>query len=126
MNHEDLVEWVARYQRVWNSGDAAQVVACFADHVKYTDADSQGEVRGREAVRRLCEKLFSTWDMTYEVDYAMALKDVTGFVVGWHAIMRGDGREPVKLRGVDVVFVDRGGISHVESHNSQLPSFTVH
>jgi len=121
MSPVELSEWAARYQAMWNAGAEAVAGSCTGG-VTYRDADCPEEVAGRDAVRKVCDTLFASWHMTYEVDYVLALRDVPGFLVGWKAVMRRkNGDVSVELSGVDVVYVEQMAIARVESHYDRSP-----
>ncbi len=110
------VEAVAnRLLSAWNSQDVEKVVATYTDDVTYIDPNTRGAVEGSDAMSRYLTKLFSRWQMHWELREAFPLKDEGGAAVLWHASFKAaDGDETVEADGMDLVIMEGDRIKRNE------------
>lgn len=87
----------------WNSQVVDTVLACYTEDLVYRDPNTNGELRGREAMGRYLTKLFAAWTMHWSLRQLFPLADGGGAAVLWHATFRRGTDTTVEADGMDLV-----------------------
>ena len=107
MNADKMKQLTERFLEAWNSQDVERVLACYTPDLRYRDPNTDGEVRGAEAMRRYLTRLFGAWTMRWSMREAYPLDGASGGAFLWHAsIRRADATAGVELDGMDLVLLD--------------------
>jgi ketosteroid isomerase-like protein len=107
MDKRRMFELAEELLGAWNSQDVDLVVARYTDDVVYVDPNTRGQVKGSEALRKYLGKLFSSWQMTWELKDAYLFEDQSGCAAMWHASLRpADGERAVEVDGMDLVIME--------------------
>jgi ketosteroid isomerase-like protein len=106
----------------WNTQDVERVLACYTDDLVYLDPNTQGPVRGREAMRSYLTKLFSRWTMTWEGGDLFPLEGTDGVAIRWTGSLSpaGDTRS-VEISGLDLVILDGELVKRNEVYFDRAP-----
>ena len=112
----------ARAIGAWNEQDVEAVVACYTSDLIYVDPNTNGAVRGADAMRRYLTKLFERWQMHWTVKEVLPLANGDGAAARWTATItsRKTGGT-VEIEGVDLVFVDGDRIRRNEVYFDRAP-----
>jgi ketosteroid isomerase-like protein len=113
---EELKEIAARVLEAWNGQSSADVVAMYTDDVTYQDPNTDGAVEGSEAFGRYLDKLFSRWQMHWELrEDPLPHADGKGVTALWKATLSPQGSDrSVEVEGMDLVLLDGEKIRHNE------------
>ena len=113
---EELKELAVRILAAWNDQDPEKVVAMYTDDVTYRDPNTRGAVEGADAMRRYLSKLFSGWEMHWELrEDPLPHADGNGVTALWRASFRlPDGDRTVEAEGMDLVTLEGDRIRHNE------------
>jgi ketosteroid isomerase-like protein len=115
MDLEALESISAPLIAAWNDQDVDRVVACYTDDLVYVDPNTRGAVEGADALGRYLTKLFSRWEMHWEVKETRPLAGVDGAAGLWRASFRVTGGEDsVEINGMDLVLIDDGRVKRNE------------
>ena len=91
----------------WNTHSASRVLDCYTKTLVYRDPNTSGEIHGADAFERYLTKMFSLWEMHWEVTELHPLHDVEGAAALWTATLRlRSGGKPVAVRGMDLALVE--------------------
>jgi ketosteroid isomerase-like protein len=113
---EELRDLAAKILAAWNGQDPYEVASMYTDDVTYRDPNTRGAVEGSDALRRYLSKLFSGWEMHWELrEDPLPHADGNGVTALWRASFRlPDGDQTVETEGMDLVVLDGDRISHNE------------
>ncbi len=93
-----------RVQDAWNAQDVDEVLAGYTDDLVYRDPNTQGEVKGPDAMRRYLRKLFAGWRMHWTLRDVHPFEGRGGCAVTWRAsFQRPDRAGTVETDGMDLV-----------------------
>lgn len=92
----------------WNGQDPERVVSMYTDDVTYRDPNTRGAVEGADALRRYLTKLFSRWEMHWELrEDPLPHASGDGVTALWRASFRPvDGDRAVDVDGMDLVVLE--------------------
>jgi ketosteroid isomerase-like protein len=115
-DHDRIAE---AFIHAWNTQDVATVLACYTPDVLYRDPNTRGFVTGRQALGRYLTKLFSRWNMHWdlrEVHTFAGVDGQEGSAVLWTAELAPVGRshEIVTVDGMDLALLRDGLLSRNE------------
>lgn len=113
---EELKQLAATILAAWNDQDTAAVVSMYTDDVTYQDPNTDGAVEGAEAFGRYLDKLFSRWQMHWELrEDPLPHADGAGVTALWKATLSPAGSErSVEVEGMDLIVLDGDRVRHNE------------
>lgn len=107
MDIEKMRDLAQQCLDAWTAQDVEAVVACYAEDVEYRDPNTRGHVKGRDALRRYLQKLFSQWTMTWTLREMFLFTGAQGGAFLWHATFKKPGGEKiVEADGMDLVIME--------------------
>lgn len=106
----------------WNDQDVEAVVACYTDDLVYVDPNTRGEVEGADAMRRYLRKLFSRWQMRWDVKEIFPVAGTDGSAALWRAALtnKATGRT-AEIDGMDLVLIEDGCVKRNEVYYDRAP-----
>ncbi|MEE2878934.1 MAG: nuclear transport factor 2 family protein [Pseudomonadota bacterium] len=118
MSPMDIERYNADWLSAWTEKDVDRLVAFYSPDTVYKDNQTTAGVEGRDALRAYLETLFaSTPPMTYTPETVWGIDG--GFCGRWYCDI-GEGGKDGRMRGFDLVLLDRGLISHNEVYVHML------
>jgi ketosteroid isomerase-like protein len=113
---QELKDLAREILAAWNGQDPDQVVAMYTEDVTYRDPNTRGAVEGADALRRYLSKLFSRWEMHWELrEDPLPHASGEGVTALWRASFRLPGGErTAEAEGMDLVVLDGDRIRHNE------------
>lgn len=106
MNETTMLSLAEQFLAAWDSQDIERVLACYTEDLVYTDPNTRGAVKGKEAMRRYLTKLFAAWTMTWSLREAHLFDGGRGCSVLWHAtFQQAAGGPTVEADGMDLVLM---------------------
>lgn len=113
MDQTTMLELAEKFLAAWESQNVERVLGCYTEDLVYTDPNTRGAVRGREAMQRYLTKLFAAWTMTWSLRDAHLFDDRQGCSVLWRATFRSAAGGPtVEADGMDRVLMRGELICH--------------
>jgi ketosteroid isomerase-like protein len=105
----------------WNTHDASRVLECYTRTLVYRDPNTLGEICGAGAFERYLTKMFSLWEMHWEVKEIYPLRDVDGAAALWTATLRlRSGGQPTQVHGMDLALVENDRLSRNEVYFDRM------
>ncbi len=113
---EELKDIAVRVLAAWNQQDPDAVAQMYTEDVTYRDPNTRGAVEGSDALRRYLTKLFSRWEMHWELrEDPLPHASGEGVTALWRASFRlPDGDRKVEAEGMDLVLLEGDRIRHNE------------
>lgn len=104
----ELKELARKILDAWNEHDPDRVASMYTDDVTYRDPNTTGAVEGADALRRYLTKLFSRWEMHWELrEDPLPHGSGDGVTALWRASFRlRDGDRTVETEGMDLVVLE--------------------
>lgn len=99
----------------WSRQDVEEVLACYTSDLVYLDPNTQGPIRGSDAMRRYLTRLFEQWEMSWRLKEAHLFSNGDGCAILWEATLKrvGADRRAI-INGMDLVLVQGELISRNE------------
>jgi ketosteroid isomerase-like protein len=105
----------------WNTHSASRVLDCYTKTLVYRDPNTSGEIHGADAFERYLTKMFSLWEMHWEVKEIHPFRDVDGAAALWTATLRPrSGDKPVVVDGMDLALVENERLSRNEVYFDRM------
>lgn len=106
---DSQLEIAERFLAAWNTQDVDTVLGCYTSDVEYRDPNTDGIVRGQEALRRYLTKLFAQWTMHWTLRELLPLGTTDGSAVLWEATLTPlGGDDTVVVQGMDLALLRDG------------------
>jgi ketosteroid isomerase-like protein len=104
-----------RTLEAWSRQDVEEVLACYTSDLVYLDPNTQGPIRGSDAMRRYLTRLFEQWEMSWRLKEAHLFSNGDGCAILWEATLKrvGADRRAI-INGMDLVLVQGELISRNE------------
>lgn len=105
----------------WNTHDASRVLDCYTENLVYRDPNTNGEVHGADAFGRYLTKMFSLWEMHWEVKEVHPFRDIDGAAALWTATLRlRSGGKPITVQGMDLALIEDERLSRNEVYFDRM------
>lgn len=106
----------------WNTHSSEQVLSCYTTDLVYKDPNTRGEIRGAQVFGRYLEKMFTLWEMHWQVEAVHPFRDTDGAAALWTATLRlRAGGEATRISGMDLALVSDGKLSRNEVYFDRTP-----
>jgi ketosteroid isomerase-like protein len=117
--HTEIAE---QFLAAWNTQDVDKVLGCYTPDVEYRDPNTDGFVRGQEALRRYLTKLFARWTMHWRLRELFPLETTDGSAVLWEATLSPSGsNRSVVVQGMDLALLRDGLLERNEVYFDRAP-----
>ena len=106
MEKEQVYEFAEKFLSAWNSQNVDSVIACYTEDCIYLDPNTDGPVKGHNALRKYLTRLFQEWKMKWSLREFFLFSDDNGGAFLWHASLTPSaGGKTIEVDGMDLIIM---------------------